>query len=155
MSDLTIRKLQFSDYDAWYPLWLANNEGACDDKVTAHTWRHITNKKYDVFGLCALKKTEAGSLDMVGILHYILHPVTGSIAPVCYMQDVFVDKNARRQGIAKALIEHLAAVGDKANWNRIYWLAEGKNTAAQSLYDDIGVKLDFSLHVWPLAILKN
>lgn len=150
MNTLTIRPLKFSDFDAWHPLWVMNNQGEDDKKVTQHTWRMINNKNYDVHGLCALKDQT-----MVGILHYILHPVAGSIAPVCYMQDLFVDQEYRRQGIAKALLRELADIGGQKKWNRIYWLTYGTNEAAQSLYQDIGIKLDFSFHVWPLAILDN
>lgn len=150
MNALTIRTLLFSDFDAWSPLWLANNKGHGDDQVTRYTWRMITNKKYDVHGLCALNKT-----DMVGILHYVLHPVAGSITPVCYMQDLFVDPIHRRQGIAAALIKKLADIGEMQKWNRIYWLTEGSNESAQKLYKNVGVKLDFTFHVLPLQILKD
>jgi RimJ/RimL family protein N-acetyltransferase len=37
------------------------------------------------------------------------------------------------------------------NWARIYWLADGSNDAAQRLYKNLGVKLDFSLHIMPLG----
>ena len=150
MNNLTIRRLQFSDFEAWHPLWVLNNEGQITDQITKHTWRNITNKNYSVYGLCAEEDS-----DMIGILHFIIHPVTGSLSPVCYMQDLFIHPDHRRKGIAQALLEELNAIGQQEKWNRIYWLAEHKNIAAQKLYENIGVKLDFSLHVLPLGILKK
>lgn len=150
MSEISIRPLRFSDFEAWHPLWVENNHGEDDEKITRHTWRMISNKNHDVHGLCALKNGE-----MVGILHYILHPVAGSIAPVCYMQDLFVNPEYRRQGIAKALLNMLAKIGEEERWNRIYWLTEGSNESAQNLYKKMGVKLNFSFHVWPLSILDK
>ena len=49
-----------------------------------------------------------------------------------------------------ALVEKLIAHGKGERWARIYWLAEQKNPEAQALYNKLGVKLDFSLHVLPL-----
>ncbi|MEC7029320.1 MAG: GNAT family N-acetyltransferase, partial [Pseudomonadota bacterium] len=64
--------------------------------------------------------------------------------------DVYVDPDHRRKGIARKLVEYLAAIGQEQDWARIYWLAEQDNTAAQSLYKNVGIKLDFTLHVMPL-----
>lgn len=87
---------------------------------------------------------------MAGFVHYITHPVTGHIAPACYMQDLFVNTAFRRQGIARALVEALAKEAKAQNYARLYWLAETKNDAAQRLYKSLGLKLDFSFHVLPL-----
>lgn len=87
---------------------------------------------------------------MAGLVHYILHPVTGHIAPVCYMQDLFVDQRFRQRGIGRALVERLAQEGRRQKWARLYWLAESANEQAQALYRDLGLKLDFTFHVLPL-----
>lgn len=133
------------DYGTWLALWDANNQGQSHPATTAETWKRILDPAIPVYGLGAYIDD-----NMAGLLHYILHPVTGHINPVCYMQDVFVDPAQRRKGVAKALIAELARTGKTNDWARIYWLAENDNIAAQNLYRTIGVKLNFSLHVLPL-----
>lgn len=90
---------------------------------------------------------------MAGMVHYITHPTTGSTKQVCYLQDVFVDPAHRKKGIARQLVIALAHLGKEEDWQRIYWIAENDNVAAQNLYKSIGVRLDFSFHVLPLDML--
>lgn len=141
---MDIRPLQKPDYDHWLPLWQANCLHQITDDVTAETWRRLCHPKEQVFGLGAW---EEGRL--AAILHYILHPVTGSIAPVCYMQDLYVDPAFRRRGLARRLVWELADIGNRQGWARIYWLAERSNDAAQTLYKNLGIKVDFTLHILP------
>ncbi len=145
MSKIKIRPLEPNDFPDWLPLWDGNNQGQRNEAVTTETWARLTDPDYPVFGLCA-----ENSGKMAGILHYILHPTTGSIQPVCYMQDLYVDPRARQKGIGKALVQELAGLGKAEKWARLYWLAEEDNKAAQKLYKNLGVKLNFSLHVMPL-----
>lgn len=142
---LEIRPLAKDDYPQWLPLWDGNNQGQSNPAVTAETWRRLMDPAFPVHGLGAHAQGR-----LAGLLHYIIHPVTGHIQPVCYMQDVFVDPACRRQGVARTLVASLAALGRQQEWARIYWLAELDNEAAQNLYSNIGLRLGFSLHVLPL-----
>jgi GNAT superfamily N-acetyltransferase len=65
------------------------------------------------------------------------------------MQDLFVAENARGQGIAKRLVWDLHDRAKQAGWARLYWFAEESNTAAQNLYKNLGIRLNFSLHMLP------
>lgn len=143
---LNIRPLQPDDYESWLPLWNGNNLGQIDEELTAVTWERLMDAQAPVGGLCALN----GS-DMLGIVQYVLHPTTGSIKPVCYMQDMYVDPAHRRKGTARKLVQALAETGKTSGWARLYWLTEAGNTAAQALYKNLGMKLDFTLHVMPLG----
>lgn len=140
-----IDDIRRDDYEQWLALWDANNGGKRDDAVTAETWNRLNNPVFPVHGLVARKGNR-----LVGLVHYILHPVTGHIMPACYMQDVFVEPAFRKQGIARQMIGHLAATGAREGWARLYWLAEADNVAAQNLYKNLGVKLNFTFHVMPL-----
>ncbi len=142
---VSVRAFEDHDFEQWLPLWAGNNQGHIDEAVTAETWNRLLTSIYPVHGFGAFENHE-----MVGLLHYILHPVTGHIDPVCYMQDVYTDPDHRRKGVARALIEQLTRTGRLEQWARIYWLAEADNEAAQALYKTIGVRLNFSLHVLPL-----
>ncbi len=140
-----IRPLEPNDFPDWLPLWDGNNMGDRNEEVTTETWARLIDPDSQVNGLGAFK----GSA-MVGLVHYILHPSTGYIEPVCYMQDVYTDPAQRGKGVASALVEELAKIARREKWGRMQWVAEDNNEAAQALYKNIGVKLDFSLHVLPL-----
>jgi ribosomal protein S18 acetylase RimI-like enzyme len=143
---MEIAPLQQQDYTDWLPLWRANMEHSVTDDVTVETWRRICDPASPVKGLRA--RNAEGAL--IGICHYVLHPTTGNIKMIAYMQDLYVHPDHRRKGIARKLVTYLAALGTAQGWARIYWLAEGKNEAAQRLYETLGLKLDFTLHVLPL-----
>ncbi len=141
---VTIRALKTDDYDQWLRLWNANNMGHSNEEITAVTWQRLMEND-QVRGLVA---EDDGAL--CGLVHFILHPVTGHIKPVCYMQDVFVSPTHRRKGIGRQLVTTLATLGKAEGWARLYWLAEAQNKEAQTLYRNLGLKLDFTLHVLPL-----
>lgn len=145
MSALSVRPLAPHDFPNWLPLWDGNNLGQRHEEITTSTWMRLMDDTIPVFGLCAIKNGE-----MAGLVHYVLHYTTGAIEPACYMQDVFVSPNFRKQGIAAQMVEALAEIGKARKWSRLYWLADNGNEAAQALYRNIGVKLDFNLHILPL-----
>ena len=50
---------------------------------------------------------------LVGIAHYLFHPAVWS-GEACYLQDLFTDEAARGRGVARALIEGVAAAARRA-----------------------------------------
>lgn len=136
-----IRPLVQSDFPAWLELWNGNNEGHKDPAVTTETWSRLMDDGSGVCGLCA---EDEGAL--TGLVHYILHPTTGSLNPAGYMQDVYVDPAARGKGVARKLVEAVAKQGKTEKWARLYWIAQEENEAAQALYKKFGTKLNFTVH---------
>jgi len=139
---MEIRLLKRDDFDAWHPLWQENCLFQISDKVTNETWRRIVNPKETVFGLGAFEDEK-----LIGILHYVLHPITGYVEPACYMQDLFVIKEKRGQGIAKQLVWELESIGKNNNWARIYWFADKSDETVQKLYKNLGIEMNFGLHM--------
>lgn len=147
MNRLIIRPLEPDDFGHWLPLWIGNNLGQRDEKVTTETWVRLTDpENTQVNGLCAMMGD-----DMVGIVHYILHPTTGHINPVCYMQDVYVAEDRRRKGIGRRLVDEVTKIGAKEKWGRMYWLTSEDNAEAKAMYENFGIKLDFAFYVLPIT----
>lgn len=142
---MPIRTIERRDYEQWLPLWQENCQHKISDEVTAETWRRLTNPKEGVFGLGEFD--EDGNLQ--GFLHYVLHHTTGYIEPACYMQDLFIDPQYRRQGIAKRLVWELNEIGKREKWARIYWFAQNSDDAVQNLYKNLGIPMDFTLFMLP------
>lgn len=142
---MIIRPLENGDYAEWLPLWNANNLGQHNPAITANTWKRLIDPQDSgVNGMAAIEASH-----ILGIMHYILHPTTGSLANVCYMQDLFVMPAHRGKGIAKSLVRALEQRGKTEHWARITWLADNTNPEAQTLYRNLGVRLNFSFHVLP------
>lgn len=144
---LIIRPFEYNDFPSWLPLWDGNNLGVRDEDVTEKTWERLIDKKYkSVNGLCAEMNDE-----MMGIVHYILHPTTGHINDVCYMQDLYIDPKHRRKGIGKRLVNEVTMIGMQEKWARMYWLTQNSNMEAKAMYENFGVKLNFTFYVLPIA----
>ena len=147
MNRIILRPLQFDDFAKWLPLWDGNNLGQRNEEVTTETWSRLCDPdNTQVNGIAAEMNGE-----ILGIAHYILHPTTGQINPVCYMQDVYVDPEHRRKGIGKRLVNEITEIGNKEKWARMYWLTQVGNKEAKAMYENFGIKLDFTFYVLPIS----
>ena len=73
---------------------------------------------------------------LVGIAHFFFHP-TVWLADACHLQDLFVDPAARNRGVARALIEAVAATARERGAFRLYWHTHSGNATARALYDKV------------------
>ncbi len=136
---LEIRTLQPANRAAWellargYKTFYAT---VVTDQEYDETWQRLL-RGTDVFGFGA-------HLDgkLVGIAHYMFHPSAWS-TDACYLQDLFVDATVRGRGVARALIEQVAAAARERGATRYYWLTHETNTTARLLYDKVGKNRGF------------
>lgn len=147
--DVTIRALASSDEAQWLPLWdgyLRFYEVDPATVATASTWRRLLDAETPMSGLVA----ERGGA-LVGFAHCVFHPFTWGEAQACYLEDLFVDPDARGSGAGRRLMD---AVIDRARANgcgRVYWHTHRDNAAARSLYDSFTSPDDFVRYVVPLV----
>jgi len=59
-------------------------------------------------------------------------------AETVLMNDLYVDADARGQGVGRALIEASARVARERGAQRLEWMTQPSNTTAQRLYDSTG-----------------
>ena len=132
----TIRLLTQADHPQWDMLWqgyLRFYESDVAADVTDLTWRRILDPDAPIQAFCAA--TPDGKL--LGIVHYLFHPVTWSVGPRCYLEDLFTAPEARGQGVGRALIEAVYAAADLRGADQVYWLTQEFNTTARRLYDQV------------------
>jgi GNAT superfamily N-acetyltransferase len=67
------------------------------------------------------------------------------------LDDLFVRPSARRQGVAQALIEGLAALGQKRGWSHLRWMVPETDQAAIALYERIAERAPWRSYVLRLA----
>src|ERR1700732_4151175 len=94
---LFIRFVTQQYYDQWLPLWDSYNAfygrsgpTALSPEITRTTWSRFFNAYEPVHALVA-----ESSGQLLGLTHYLFQRSTISIAPVCYLQDLFTAESAR------------------------------------------------------------
>ena len=144
-SSITIRLVRFDDFDQWLPLWEAYNSfygragaTALSDEITQSTWARFHDPAEPVHCLVAEIDNQ-----LAGLVHYIFHRTTISIAPTCYLQDLFTLESERGKGIGRRLIEAVYEQARQAGSARVYWLTHETNSDAMQLYDKVAERSGF------------
>ncbi len=130
---LAVREMRKDDEAAWLKLWAAYNAfyaSDVPDEVTAATLARLLDPATSLVGRVATHSEE-----VVGFSASILHPSTWTIAPSCYLEDLFVAPDARGIGAGRALIQDLVEQGRTRGWSRLSWHTRSDNRAARRLYD--------------------
>jgi GNAT superfamily N-acetyltransferase len=149
---ILIRPVQPSDFPQWKPLWEGYNgfygrkdATALPEEITQMTWLRFFDAYEPVHGLVA---DRAGEL--LGLVNFIFHRSTISIAPTCYLQDLFTLESARGKGVGRKLIEEVYQRARQAGSSRVYWLTHETNETAMKLYDKVAEKSGFVVYRKPL-----
>ncbi len=133
MAPVTIAKLTSADHGDWRNLWLEWQRylsGVLSEEVNARTWRLLTKDGSGLFGLIALRNGEA-----LGFAHASMTPFAWASGPIMYLQDLFVTKQLRGQGVGLALLNAVYDLADDTGAAQVFWLADEKDTALQRFYD--------------------
>jgi GNAT superfamily N-acetyltransferase len=151
-NEILIRPIQQADFTQWKSLWDGYNafygrQGttALPDATTNMTWSRFFDAHEPMHALVA---EQAGQL--LGLVHFIFHRSTISIAPTCYLQDLFTQESARGKGVGRALIEQVYKLARQEGSGRVYWLTHETNETAMKLYDKIAEKSGFIVYRKPL-----
>ena len=86
----------------------------------------------------------------MGLVHYLFHRHTWHEHNVCYLQDLFVDREARKSGLGRALIEFVYAKGTATEAPYTYWTTQEFNYAGRMLYDRVGTRTPFIKYQGPV-----
>ncbi|AQH05717.1 hypothetical protein A9R05_42630 (plasmid) [Burkholderia sp. KK1] len=115
----------------WRSLWDQYCGGAIKPMVSDATWRRLLDPSSTIGGLVAV----AGQ-DVVGFVNYVVHEGTWEVAPVCYVEDLFVSKMYRGRGsrVARALATPLLQRVQSGEWSRLWGITAAENFVAQKLY---------------------
>ena len=84
--------------------------------------------------------------ELIGLAHYLFHRTTTTIAPLCYLNDLFTSEAARGKGVGRALIEAVYVQARQAGAPRVYWQTHETNTTARALYDKLAERSGFIVY---------
>ena len=143
-----IRFAARTDFSQWLPLWQGYNAfygrsgaTALPDEITHTTWTRFFDTYEPVHAMVAEHEGR-----LVGLVHYLFHRSTISIAPTCYLQDLFTDASTRGQGVGRALIGAVYGQATLAGVSRVYWLTHETNSTAMKLYDQVAERSGFVVY---------
>jgi len=136
-----IRPLTAGDRAQWSALWsgyLRFYRQHLPEEITAGTFARLVDPRAPLHGLIA----ERGSA-LVGFVHFQFHPSSWSLRDSCYLEDLYVDPEARGGGIGRALIHAVYEAADRAQAASVYWLTQEFNAEGRALYDTLARRTSF------------
>lgn len=146
MSDhVHVRRLRDEDREAWDELWrgyLSFYRADVSADVSGATFARLREEREGMLGLIA---TDADDRP-IGLAHLVFHPSTWSATSYCYLEDMYVAREARGRGIARALFDAVYATARERGADRVYWQTQQYNGAARSLYDTVGRLTSFVVY---------
>ena len=138
-ANILVRQARRDDYEQWLPLWDGYNAfygrsgpTALAPEITAMTWSRFFDAYEPMHALVA----ESGGR-LIGLTHYLFHRSMTSVAPICYLSDLFTNEAARGKGVGRALIEAVYEAARVAGSPRVYWQTHETNATARLLYDKV------------------
>lgn len=148
MSETQIRALAAGDKAEWLRLWkdyLSFYEQELAPEVTETLFGRLLGED----GHFAFVAERDGAL--VGFVHALPHASTWSVAPACYLEDLYVDDAVRGNGSGRKLIEAVYSHADHLGCSNVYWHTHDDNARARLLYDRIGSLTQFVRYDRPKA----
>ena len=144
----TIRFIVRADFPQWLPLWKGYNKfyrrsgkTALADEITQMTWARFFDAYEPVHAIVA--ETDG---QLVGLVHYLFHRSTISIAPTCYLQDLFTKESVRGKGVGRTLINAVYEQAKLVGSARVYWHTHESNSIAMKLYDQVAQNSGFVVY---------
>ena len=147
----TIRPLENTpeDYVQWLTLWhsyLNFYESSVSAEATAHNWAGFHDADSPIDALAAFDAEG----NMLGMAMTVMHESTWSVAPRCYLNDLYTVPEVRGQGIGRLLIEAVYAMAKARGCVKVHWLTHESNVTAQSLYNQLAVNEGYVQYVHAL-----
>ena len=105
------------------------------DAIAENVWGWITDDKHELEGIIAVADGQP-----VGLSHYRRMPSPLRGADIGFLDDMFISPEARGQGIAQKMFEHLRETAAGRGWDMIRWITADDNYRARGVYDKVASK---------------
>ncbi len=136
----TVRPINKGDEAQWRRMWAAYLDFYKVELPQAHADKLFASlmKGEPYFGFIAEQDGKP-----VGFVHGLPHPSTWSQTGYCYLEDLYVDAEARGGGAGRALIKAVHEEAKNRCLSRVYWHTDKGNETARKLYDKVATLSDF------------
>lgn len=134
-------------WDRLYAGYAAFYEVEQTAEMRDRVWSWLSDPDHEVEALLALD----ASGKVVGLAHY--RPFARPLAAATggFLDDLFVDPDARGSGAAQALIDGVAEAGRRRGWSVIRWITADDNYRARSAYNRVATRTGWVTYDLKLA----
>lgn len=136
---ITIRPLSLNDRAKWEHLFAGyaafyKVDQTPEMRETVFGW--LMDKGHTSNALVA--QNAAG--EVIGFTHY--RPFVSQLKAVtnCFLDDLYVDPNARGSGAGEALIGAVGAIARDNNWGVVRWITGDDNYRGRGVYDKLATR---------------
>ncbi len=143
---MIVAPLVAEDRARWTEMWrdyLGFYATTLPDAQYAYTWSRLLDGTMQ--GLVARVEGRP-----IGLVHFLYHESGWTMAPICYLQDLYVDPAVRGTGAGRALIEACAAAARARGAPKLYWLTQDHNEVGRRLYDRLAKYSGFIRYEYPI-----
>jgi GNAT superfamily N-acetyltransferase len=115
-----------------------------DESVLDRVWAWLHDPAHVLEGLVAVRNGR-----VVGLAHVRGEPSPSRGAEVGFLNDLFVDPDARGGKIGEALLAELRRIAKARGWPFVRWITADDNYRARTLYDRVAKKTAWNLYEMP------
>jgi GNAT superfamily N-acetyltransferase len=136
---LTIRPPQAADRAAWetlYQGYAAFYQVAQTAEMRERVWGWLFDAAHETQCLMAFDATGKA----IGLAHFRAFARPLSATTGGFLDDLFVDPQARGSQAGTQLIAAIKAIGEEKQWSVIRWITADNNYRARSAYDKIATR---------------
>jgi GNAT superfamily N-acetyltransferase len=136
-----IRPVSADDHAAWLPLWQGYQRFYMTEIPAATSevvWQRFLAPAEPMHAALAWHDGQA-----VGLVHWVFHRSCWTVGDYCYLQDLFIRKQARSSGVGGQLIDFVYARAREAECDRVHWLTHESNSSAMLLYERVAERSGF------------
>jgi GNAT superfamily N-acetyltransferase len=135
---VTVRPIRSEDREAWARLFAAYGvfyETQFEATIINGVWNWLMDPAHPTNALVAITNET-----VIGFAHFREQPDTFTAGPSWFLDDLYVEPDARGEGAGTALIEAINQVGRAAGGGTIRWITAADNLTAQRVYNRIAAK---------------
>ena len=139
---ISLKPLDREDKDGWLELWqgfLENYGENASAHLTFSTFDKLVTKEHPLRARIALDENRR----IVGFIHYFLHDSTWQTRESCFIEDLYVASDMRRQGIGRQLLDDVYRVAGINRWSRVYMAVPGSDETALSFFENVSEEKDW------------
>lgn len=142
---ISIRTPNEGDFFAWlglYEGYAQTYQVALTDEKALRLWTWLTDAAHTENALIAVDDNG----DLVGLVHFHTFPRPLQSTNGMFIDDVFVQEDARRHGVGRALIDAVVEAAGQQRCDTVRWISAPTDADARALYDEVAAASDLIVY---------
>lgn len=143
-----VRRLTAGDSERWralYAAYAAFYRVEQSDEQAERTWGWLLDPEHEVEGLVVVDQNGR----VAGLAHVrpFARPLSATVGG--FLDDLYVDEQARGTGAADALLQALQDLAVERGWSVVRWITADDNHRARGKYDQVAARTSWVTYDMP------